>query len=104
MWYLFGDFNIVRKPSDKKEFNTVSSAKIEINRFNEFIENIQLYEILLIGRRHICGIYFKQYNQKQVGQDSYHVNGNNPIVIKEKVKLLKSDLKQWNRAISGILN
>jgi len=40
MWYLFGDFNIVRKPSDKKEFNTVSSAKIEINRFNEFIENI----------------------------------------------------------------
>jgi len=48
IWYVLGNFNAVRIPSERKGLSIVSNTTIDIKRFNEFIENSELLEIPFI--------------------------------------------------------
>jgi hypothetical protein len=47
-WLLVGDFNLIRRPSDR---NKPKGNVQEMFRFNEVISNLRLQELLLQGHK-----------------------------------------------------
>jgi len=51
MWCIVGDFNAVRYPSERKDIGLEQHSKVEMERFNEFIDNCHLHDVPAMGRR-----------------------------------------------------
>ncbi|XP_068471265.1 uncharacterized protein [Phaseolus vulgaris] len=162
-WCLCGDFNVVRRPEERKGIRGHSSQKKEIEGFNNFIETNGWMDIPGVGKKFTwfkannttnsrlnrfmvseewlqIWSASKQYVQQRVVSDhcalvlkscvkdwgpkpfrtldvwlkepgftamikdkweSYQVEGNRISVLKEKLKLLKADLKEWNKSVLG---
>ena len=52
MWCMLGDFNAVRKQDERIGCQPLGSYKKDMKEFNEFIENMELFDIPMIGRRY----------------------------------------------------
>jgi len=165
-WCILGDFNAVRKHNERKGINpSGNTTRREIQGFNNFIETMELLDVLLIGgkytwykengmaksrmdrilvstewlehwpdsRQYIMGRQvsdhcalmlkpvtidwgpkpFKTLNiwksdptfKKTVKQswETYIGKGNPMIILKEKLKKLKFDLKTWNKEVFGFI-
>ena len=165
-WCILGDFNAVRKNSERKGLNyRGSTATREVQEFNDFIESAELLDVPLIGgkytwyrdngsaksridrilissewlehwpdsKQYILGrqvsdhsalllkstsidwgpkpfkslnIWISDPSFKQVVRQSwtsYIGKGNPTVLLKEKLKKLKYDLKSWNKEVFGII-
>ncbi|MCH83902.1 cysteine-rich receptor-like protein kinase, partial [Trifolium medium] len=50
-WCVMGDFNAVREPNDRRGVNGVLSSNMEMRDFGGFIEDLELVDLPLLGRR-----------------------------------------------------
>jgi len=52
VWCVMGDFNALRYPNYRKWLGNGTDNRVEMKKFNEFINNFHLYDILAMGRRY----------------------------------------------------
>nr|GEX30681.1 hypothetical protein [Tanacetum cinerariifolium] len=110
VWIFFGDFNAVR--SQDKRFGTLFVER-DAKDFNEFIANGGLHELLMGGHEFVNfgPKSFKLFNYwmendsfSEVIENSWKggdYTGSADIVLKNKIKKLKLDIKHWWHAKSA---
>ncbi|GKV16331.1 hypothetical protein SLEP1_g26989 [Rubroshorea leprosula] len=81
-WCIGGDFNAIRSKEEKRGRHFDCA---EIREFNNFILDAELEDIPLLGRNFTC----------------FCVDGWNNFKMKEKLKMLKNELKAWNKLVFG---
>jgi len=52
LWCVLGDFNAVRYACERKGRGNRNSNRMEMKKFNYFIEICDLFDILTVGRRY----------------------------------------------------
>ncbi|XP_068486483.1 uncharacterized protein [Phaseolus vulgaris] len=129
VWCCCGDFNAVRCAAERKGIRRNASNKKEIRDFNDFIGSNSMEDLPIVGKKftwfkadgsaksrldRILGpkpfksidAWLLEPGFKDLVRDkwgSYEVQGNNITKVKEKLKLLKLDLKEFNRSVFGNL-
>jgi len=51
---MLGGFNAIRKIKERNELSRIGLGRKEIEDFNVFIENKEMLDILMIGRKFNC--------------------------------------------------
>ena len=51
VWCVIGDFNFVRRQEERRSLFSASDYNIEVRGFNEFIENSELVDVPMVGRK-----------------------------------------------------
>ncbi|RDY13931.1 hypothetical protein CR513_01075, partial [Mucuna pruriens] len=122
MWCLARDFNLVRKVEERRgETNNEHTASTKMNVFNQFIDNMEVEDLPMLGRKNtryrsnrhaknridrflVSREWFSvwpgcaQYVLKRLGK-VFMCNGGQHTLLKEKLKILKYELKKWNKEI-----
>ncbi|XP_057418110.1 uncharacterized protein LOC130712288 [Lotus japonicus] len=126
LWCLGGDFNSVRAEEERRGVATnIGSQRRDIAEFNRFIEEMELLDLPLSGRKYT---WYRPNGQAQsridrfllspewlanwphsaqIGFDSFvqktweenQITGWGAYRLKEKLKGLKVKLKSWNREV-----
>uniref|UniRef100_A0A2N9GQ21 Reverse transcriptase domain-containing protein n=1 Tax=Fagus sylvatica TaxID=28930 RepID=A0A2N9GQ21_FAGSY len=114
-WCVFGDFNVVRFPSERKGCTRLMSHMMD---FSDFIEESHLVDLPLGGAIHLLSgcvskaiaspfigslPYFDGGGEyaSRIGGPSYSFMGPPSLVLASKLKALKEDLKKWNHQEFG---
>ncbi|KAL8539441.1 hypothetical protein ACS0TY_001162 [Phlomoides rotata] len=117
-WCVCGDFNSILHISERKGLNRSSQSR-DIALFNSFVRDSGLYDLPLLRRRFTwykdngtCCSRLDRFlvskswtakwpNLKQVGLKrtiSDHAPGWGSFLVKEKLKILKQEIKNWRRS------
>ncbi|XP_068503636.1 uncharacterized protein [Phaseolus vulgaris] len=51
VWCMIGDFNFVRRQEERRSLFSASDYNIDVRGFNEFIENSELVDVPMVGRK-----------------------------------------------------
>ncbi|KAL8506055.1 hypothetical protein ACS0TY_017063 [Phlomoides rotata] len=82
-----GDFNAIRSPEERVGRGETRDRR-DMANFDDFIKQCNLVDMPLSGRAFTC----------------YQVNGWATFRLKEKLKILRSDLKAWNREVFRMID
>ncbi|KAL8512999.1 hypothetical protein ACS0TY_019243 [Phlomoides rotata] len=93
---VVGDFNTIRRPEEREGRREMVENR-DIQRFEEFIQQSNLHELMLVGRSYM---WYRPDGSCKSKIDRMLVNAE-WLKLKEKLKLLKKDLREWNKVVFG---
>ncbi|KAL8482923.1 hypothetical protein ACS0TY_025822 [Phlomoides rotata] len=99
---VVGDFNSIRRPEERVGRREAAENR-DIQCFEEFIQQSNLQELNLVGSSFTWYCLDGSCKSKidRMFLNNYSIEGWAAYRLKEKLKLLKKDLREWNKCIFG---
>ncbi|KAL6321189.1 hypothetical protein AAG906_015533 [Vitis piasezkii] len=117
-WYIGGDFNVIRFPSERSREGRLSSS---MRRFSEVLDELALRDLPLQGMSQCTlprpvsdhypilldgggNMWLKEEGFKELLKgwwQGFNFSGSYSFVLSEKLKALKVKLKNWNKEAFG---